>query len=116
MTILSSLKALQSYQIAHKKDGYQLSNTLLLSKTAEMDTKPELEIYADDVKCSHGATTVQLDTAPLFYLRSRGLSEAEARMLLMQAFLGPALEEIRDETAQAAISELALGWLEKRAK
>ncbi len=103
------------HQIAQQTDGYQLSNTLLLSPNAIMDTKPELEIYADDVKCSHGATTGQLDTAPLFYLRQRGLSEAQAKMLLMQAFLGPALEEIRDEAAQATITDLAFQWLERRA-
>lgn len=101
-------------QIAQRTDGYQLHNALLLSKTAEMSVKPELEIYADDVKCSHGATTGQMDTGPLFYLRSRGLSEAEAKLLLMQAFLGPALAEIRDETVQEEISELALNWLQRQ--
>jgi Fe-S cluster assembly protein SufD len=102
------------HQIAQQTDGYQLSNTLLLSPTAIMDTKPELEIYADDVKCSHGATTGQLDTAPLFYLRQRGLSEAQAKMLLMQAFLGPALEEIRDDDVQAMVTDLAFAWLSRR--
>lgn len=104
------------HQVAQKTDGYQLSNALLLSKTAVMDTKPELEIYADDVKCSHGATTGQLDMAPLFYLRTRGLSEADAKMLLMQAFLGPALDEIRDEAARDDITDLAFNWLEAKTR
>ena len=102
------------HQIAQKTDGYQLSNALVLSPTATMDTKPELEIYADDVKCSHGATTGQIDTAPLFYLRSRGLSEAQARLLLMQAFLGPVLDNIKDEKVQEEFGALCLDWLEKQ--
>ncbi|HWK74142.1 MAG TPA: Fe-S cluster assembly protein SufD [Povalibacter sp.] len=73
-------------QDAQKIDSRQSSRNLLLSGTAEIDTRPELEIYADDVKCSHGATTGQLDTTSLFYLRSRGLSEQEARALLIRAF------------------------------
>lgn len=99
---------------AQKTDGYQLANTLLLSSNAQMETKPELEIYADDVKCSHGSTTGQIDTGPLFYLRSRGLSEAQARLLLMQAFLGPALEQITDENAREMFGEMTLAWLEKQ--
>lgn len=71
---------------AQKIDSRQSSRNLLLSPTAEIDTRPELEIYANDVKCSHGATTGQLDAASLFYLRSRGLSESEARGLLIRAF------------------------------
>ena len=71
---------------AQKIDSRQSSRNLLLSPTAEIDTRPELEIYANDVKCSHGATTGQIDANSLFYLRSRGLSEAEARTLLIRAF------------------------------
>lgn len=103
------------HQAAQKTDGYQLNNALLLSRTAEVDVKPELEIYADDVKCSHGATTGQLDTGPLFYLRSRGLSEAEAKMLLMQAFIGPALDEIRDEQVRDVFTALAMDWIRNQA-
>lgn len=73
-------------QDAQKIDSRQSSRNLLLSGTAEIDTRPELEIYANDVKCSHGATTGQLDATSLFYLRSRGLSEQEARALLIRAF------------------------------
>ncbi len=101
---------------AQKTDGYQLSNTLLLSPQAQMDTKPELEIYADDVKCSHGATTGRLDLEPLFYLRTRGLSEAQAKFLLMQAYLGPALDEIRDEQVHEEFSAIAADWLEAQSK
>lgn len=72
---------------AQKTDARQSSRNLLLSPTAEIDTRPELEIYADDVKCSHGATTGQLDPVALFYLRSRGIAEAEARGLLALAFV-----------------------------
>lgn len=96
---------------AQKTDGYQISNTLLLSPKAEMDTKPELEIYADDVKCSHGATTGQLDEEPLFYLRQRGLSEAEARRLLMQAFVDEVVDKVADEKLRAEIHEKAERWL-----
>ncbi|PCJ96356.1 MAG: Fe-S cluster assembly protein SufD [Zetaproteobacteria bacterium] len=96
---------------AQKTDGYQLSNTLLLSPKCEMDTKPELEIYADDVKCSHGATTGQLDEEPLFYLRSRGLSEAQARILLVQAFVDAVVDKILDETLRTELKEKMGNWL-----
>lgn len=71
---------------AQKTQAYQKNNNILLSDTAKMNTKPHLEIYADDVKCSHGATVGQLDSEALFYIRSRGISEPEARHLLMYAF------------------------------
>lgn len=99
------------HQIAQKTDGYQLSNALLLSPQAEMDTKPELEIYADDVKCSHGATTGQLDEEPLFYLRQRGLSEAQARFLLIQSFVDEVVDKIVDEQIRDEILALSNDWL-----
>ena len=99
------------HQIAQKTDGYQMSNALLLSPQAEMDTKPELEIYADDVLCSHGATTGQMDEGPLFYLRTRGLSEAEARMLLAEAFVGEVLDKISDEDMRVTCAEKSMTWL-----
>jgi Fe-S cluster assembly protein SufD len=99
------------HQAAQKTDGYQLSNALILSPEAEMDTKPELEIYADDVKCSHGATTGQLDEEPLFYLRSRGLSAAEARMLLVQAFVDEVADKVVDENFQTSVKESCAQWL-----
>ena len=100
------------HKIAQKTDGYQLSNALLLSDRAEMDTKPELEIYADDVKCSHGATCGQLDDEPLFYLRSRGLSESEARMLLVQAFMDEVVDKVADEDIRALVKNKAETWLQ----
>lgn len=96
---------------AQRTDGYQLANTILLSQEAEMDTKPELEIYADDVKCSHGATTGQLDEEPLFYLRSRGLSDKEARLLLIQAFVGEVVEKIENEMLRTTIEKDVGQWL-----
>lgn len=96
---------------AQKTDGYQLSNAILLSEGAEMDTKPELEIYADDVKCSHGATTGQLDENPLFYMRARGIPEAEARAMLVAAFLEEAVDRIADIDIRALVSDRALAWL-----
>lgn len=104
------------HQEAQKTDGYQLSNALLLSPNAEMDTKPELEIYADDVKCSHGATTGQLDEAPLFYLRQRGLNEAQARLLLVQAFVDEVVDKVANEDIQAEILEITNKWLENALK
>ena len=100
------------HQIAQKTDGYQMSNALLLSPNAEMDTKPELEIYADDVLCSHGATTGQLDETPLFYLRSRGLSESEAKLLLMTAFIDELTAKITDEPFRFEIERHAHAWLQ----
>lgn len=98
---------------AQKTDGYQLSNALILSDTAEMDTKPELEIYADDVKCSHGATTGQLGDESLFYLRSRGLTEAQARKLLIQAFVDEVVDKITDDDFQTLIKEKSEKWLQE---
>jgi Fe-S cluster assembly protein SufD len=92
-------------------DGYQLANTLLLSEGAEMDTKPELEIYADDVKCSHGATTGQIDHDALFYLRARGIPEEAARGLLIGAFISEAIDKVADEAARARFTEIAGNWL-----
>ncbi len=100
-------------RVAQKTDGYQLSNALLLSEGAEMDTKPELEIYADDVKCSHGATTGQLDSEPLFYLRSRGLSEQEARHLLIEAFVGEVVDQLADESVKTLVTERLARWLKR---
>ena len=79
---------------ADKTDGYQMNQALLLSPDAEIDSKPELEIYADDVKCSHGATVGALDPDQLFYLESRGIEPAAARAILVRAFLVEALEQI----------------------
>ena len=82
---------------ADKTEAYQSNKNLCATDKARMFTRPELEIYADDVKCSHGATVGQLDTQALFYLRARGIPEAEARMLLMYAFSSDVLDQIRLE-------------------
>lgn len=96
-------------------DAVQRSDSLLLSKLARSDARPELEIYADDVKCAHGATVGQLDEESLFYLRSRGLSEEEARNLLIYAFAVSSLDRIRHDAlrarATASISALLPGGL-----
>lgn len=99
------------HQIAQKTDGYQLSNTLLLSQQATMNTKPELEIYADDVKCSHGATSGRIDDEALFYLRSRGIPEAEARALLIQAFVSEVLEEVSCDDVSEQAEHIVSRWL-----
>ena len=98
---------------AQQTDGHQLSKALLLSDGAEIDAKPELEIYADDVKCSHGATAGELDHDALFYLRARGIPEPAARRLLIQAFLAEALEEIEAEEIRTALTEKIEDWLTK---
>jgi Fe-S cluster assembly protein SufD len=87
---------------AQKSNARQSSRNLLLTPGAEIDTKPELEIYADDVQCGHGATTGQLDPAAMFYLRSRGLSESEARSALTRAFAGAVLSRV-DHAPVAAL-------------
>lgn len=88
---------------AQKTDGHQLNKALLLSPRAEMDSKPALEIFADDVKCSHGATTGDLDEDALFYLRARGVPMAEARALLVQAFLDEVIDNVADAGLRAAL-------------
>ena len=82
---------------AQKTNGYQLSKAILLDKESEFDSKPELEIYADDVKCSHGSTSGNLDENSIFYLMSRGLSRQEAKKLLIEGFLVDAIETITNK-------------------
>jgi len=101
-------------RIAQKTDGYQMNQALLLSPEAEVDSKPQLEIYADDVKCSHGATVGELDPAQLFYLRSRGIPEHEARAMLVHAFLGDAIELVVDPELRAALGTLVAHWWQRR--
>ena len=97
---------------AQKTDGYQMNQALLLSPDAEIDSKPELEIFADDVKCSHGATVGELDENQVFYLRSRGIPEAQARGMLVRSFLAEALEGIGDEGARALLDGALDRWWE----
>jgi Fe-S cluster assembly protein SufD len=99
---------------AQKTDGKQSSHGLLLSGTAEFDAKPELEIFADDVVCGHGATSGDLDHDHLFYLRSRGISEAEAKSLLIAAFVGEAFDTIGHDGIREALTGFAHDWLIRR--
>lgn len=88
---------------AQKTNAYQSNANVLLSENASINSKPELEIYADDVKCSHGSTTGQLDENALFYLRARGLSEAAAKNLLLQAFMEDVLQYLKNEEVLAYV-------------
>jgi Fe-S cluster assembly protein SufD len=99
---------------AQKTNGYQLNHALLLSREAEAIAKPELEIYADDVKCSHGSASGQLDEAALFYLKSRGIDEAAAKSLLIQSFLAGALENITTPPIKETCQQKIEAWLEAR--
>jgi len=98
---------------AQKTDAQQLSRSLLLSTTAGADTKPELEILADDVKCSHGAAVGDLDKEALFYLRARGLGESEARRILIDAFIGELIAAVESEPARQYFRQAFDGWLSK---
>ena len=101
-------------RIAQKTDGYQMNQALLLSPDAEMDCKPQLEIYADDVKCSHGATIGELDGDQLFYLRTRGIPEADARAMLVRAFLTEALDPITHDQGRAAMETAIATWWDRQ--
>jgi Fe-S cluster assembly protein SufD len=91
---------------AQKTDAKQTNRNLLLSDDAQIDTKPQLEIYADDVKCTHGATIGQIEENALFYLQSRGISEMEARKLLLMAFAEECVERMQSDVARAHIERL----------
>lgn len=91
---------------AQKINAFQSNGNVLLSDDASVNSKPELEIYADDVKCSHGSTTGQLDEEAVFYLRARGLSEASARQLMVGAFVGEVFEKIENEAVRNRINDL----------
>jgi Fe-S cluster assembly protein SufD len=99
---------------AQKTDAKMMTRALLLSDEAEADNKPELEIFADDVTCGHGATTGALDESLLFYLRARGLSEKEAQALLIQAFVGEAIESISSDALRELAISTAQRWLAAR--
>jgi Fe-S cluster assembly protein SufD len=101
-------------QAAQKSDGQQTCRTLLLSEGAEIDAKPALEIYADDVKCSHGAAAGELEEDALFYLRSRGVPEPAARHMLVEAFLGDGIDGIPDEAVRDGFRRVVAGWLESK--
>jgi len=107
---------------AQKTDGKMASNALLLSETAEMDNKPELEIYADDVACGHGATCGEIDERPIFYLMSRGLPRPDAEALLIQSFVGEVIDTVgagalgdHGEALRETFTALIERWLANRA-
>lgn len=99
---------------AQKTDGYQISQSLLLDGDSEFLAKPELEIYADDVACSHGSTSGAIDEDALFYLRSRGIPEGPATDLLTLSFLAQAVEEIEDPALAEEVNTRLEAWLERR--
>jgi Fe-S cluster assembly protein SufD len=96
---------------AQKTDGYQISQALLLDDDSQFLAKPELEIYADDVKCSHGSTSGAIDDTALFYLRSRGVPLRAAQSLLILAFLADTIAEIEDEAIAEDIRAGLETWL-----
>ncbi|MGJ8624071.1 MAG: SufB/SufD family protein [Yoonia sp.] len=98
---------------AQKTDGYQISQSLLLDDDSQFLAKPELEIYADDVACSHGSTSGAIDETALFYLRSRGVPHDLARNLLTLSFLAEALDEIADETLAEELRDRIEAWLDR---
>ena len=98
-------------KVAQKTDGYQLSKAILLNDETEFNAKPELEIYADDVKCSHGSASGNLNENSIFYLRSRGLTYDEAKKLLIKGFLLDVIEKITDNEIKEFIKEI-MGYKE----
>jgi Fe-S cluster assembly protein SufD len=91
-------------QDAQRTEAYQENHNILLSEEAKVDTKPQLEIYADDVKCSHGATIGRLNEEEQFYMRSRGISLEDAKVLQMISFIAPVLENIQDEAQREKVA------------
>jgi Fe-S cluster assembly protein SufD len=91
---------------AQQTEAYQENHNIVLSEGARVETTPQLEIYADDVKCSHGATTGRLDEDALFYMRTRGVPEAEAKVLQMISFLAAVTPEDRKEEIENAVNQL----------
>ena len=96
-------------------DGKQMAKALMLSEDAEFDSKPELEIFADDVACGHGATCAELDPELMFYCRSRGIPEPDARALLIEAFIGEAIDKLGCDAIRTALMAIAQSWLREEA-
>jgi Fe-S cluster assembly protein SufD len=99
---------------AQKTDSRMMTRALLLSEDAEADNKPELEIFADDVQCGHGATSGALEENLKFYLMARGIPEKDAEALLIQSFVGEAIETVPHESARDALVAATLRWLGER--
>ena len=112
--VLDRMYKAATEQYAQKTDGKMMTRALLLSDEAEADNKPELEIFADDVVCGHGATAGALDPGLKFYLMSRGIPAKEAEALLIQAFIDETIEEIAHEGIRRALMFAALKWLGSR--
>ena len=102
------------HEDAQKTDAKQTNRNLLLSDNAQIDTKPQLEIYADDVKCTHGATIGQIDENALFYLRSRGISKEDSRDIIMNAFTNETLENMSVESVKSYCAKLVSDWFNER--
>ena len=100
---------------AQKTDAHQMNRNLLLSRNAQADSKPELIIHADDVKCSHGATVGDLDREAVFYLRSRGIDEVAARNMLVRAFAAEMMDLVEDSSVRAHLERALAGWLDRMA-
>jgi Fe-S cluster assembly protein SufD len=100
------------HPIAQKTDAKQTNKNLLLSDDATADTKPQLEIYADDVKCTHGATIGQLNAESIFYLRARGIPEDTARRMLIHAFAGEIVERVKSAPVREELDKLVWDRLE----
>jgi len=99
---------------AQKTDARMASNAMLLAEGAAMYNKPELEIFADDVQCAHGATCGELDDDLLFYIMARGLPRREAEAMLLEAFVAPAFDGVEDEDMRETLMERVRGWLAQR--
>jgi Fe-S cluster assembly protein SufD len=100
-------------QAAQLTDARMACNTLLLSDDCDFSAKPELEIFADDVQCAHGATVTDLEESYMFYLMARGISETNARRMLIKAFVAEIVEEIEDEDLVEALEARIDTWMEK---
>jgi Fe-S cluster assembly protein SufD len=96
---------------AQKTDGKQMAKVMMLSPDAEFDSKPELEIYADDVVCGHGSTACEIDDDLLFYCKARGINDADARAMLVESFIGEAIDKVANERVREALQKTAQGWL-----
>jgi len=98
---------------AQRTNAYQSNKTVLLSKNSNIDTKPQLEIYADDVKCSHGATVGHLDDLALFYVRSRGIPEELAKSMLIRAFANDVVEKVKIESLRNKLNHMIFAHLQR---
>ena len=97
--------------IAQKTDAYQLSKAILLGENSEFDSKPELEIYADDVKCSHGSSSGSIDEESIYYLMSRGLNKIESTKLLVEGFLSESIDTIKSATIKKFLQNKLLSQI-----